>query len=93
MLPTLASPRTAAGWVAAHAVWTVGVSLWLQPVASLGTPYLAVAVIAGIAFVAMAGRLLRRPTQAAAWSLFKFSGVYLGLVFLAVILDSMLKAG
>ncbi len=92
MLPAIVGPKSAARWVMAYVVCTVGLSLWLQPVSDFGTVYLVVAAASGLVFVWLGVRLLRQPTPGAAWSLFKFSGVYLGLLFVAVMIDSLLRA-
>ena len=91
MLPVVVRSRMTNRWILVHVLWTVGLSLWLQPVASFGVLYISVALGAGIVFLWMGIRLLRRPGLAVAWPLFKFSGVYLGLLFLAVLIDSVLE--
>jgi hypothetical protein len=77
----IVGPKSASRWVMAYVVGTVSLSLWLQPISAFGTVYLVMATASGFVFVWMGVRLLRQPTPAAAMSLFKFSGVYLGLLF------------
>lgn len=91
MLPAIVGPKSAARWVMAYVAGTVGLSLWLQFVAPFGALYFVVAVTSGLVFMGMGARLLRQPTPAAAWSLFKYSGMYLGLLFVAVMMDSVLR--
>ncbi len=92
MLPVVVRPKIANRWILVHVLWTVGLSMWLQPIGSFGVLYLSIALGAGVVFLWMGVRLLRRPGPAVAWSLFKFSGAYLGLLFLAVLIDSVLGA-
>jgi protoheme IX farnesyltransferase len=90
MLPAVVGSKTAANWVVIHVACTVALSLWLQPVAAFGVVYSTVAVASGLVFVWMGVQLLRQPGPAQAWALFKYSGVYLGLLFLSVLVDSVL---
>lgn len=90
MLPAVVGAQQAARLVAVHVAGTVALSLGLQRVASLGPLYLALATGGGLVFLWMGARLIRHPAPAAAWPLFKFSGVYLGLLFFAVLLDRVL---
>lgn len=93
MLPAVVPPLVTARWVAVHCVWTVALSFWVRPAASLGPLYLVVALSAGAVLLWMGVRLLRQPTSTNAWPLFKFSGIYLGLLFIAVLADSVLTRG
>ena len=70
--------------------------MWLQFATLLGAFYFVVFVVVveiamDLVFVWMGTRLLRRPSSPAPWSLFKYSGVYLSLLFVAVMIDSILK--
>lgn len=89
MLPVVVGPRVTAQWVMVHIVWTVALSLWLQQVALLGGAYLGVALAGGGPFLWLGWRLLRDCRETTAWLLFKFSGPYLGLLFSAVLVDSV----
>jgi heme O synthase-like polyprenyltransferase len=51
------------------------------------------ALVLGTMFVARALRLRRSGTRAAAMSLFRYSIVYLGLLFVSVGLDTLLRFG
>ncbi|MEX0833699.1 MAG: heme o synthase [Actinomycetota bacterium] len=65
------------------------VSLLLYPVGHLGAVYLASALLLGGIFVYRALSLRKDFTQARAMSLFKYSIVYLALLFAAVAVDSL----
>jgi protoheme IX farnesyltransferase len=60
------------------------------PLGMLGVPYLGMAIVLGAAFLFYAVRLYRRGTTAAAWGLYKYSLLYLALLFLAMVLDRTL---
>ena len=65
-------------------------SLALVPVGGVGLVYLGAALGLGLAFVAGAVRLRRDPTPAMAMRVFRFSIVYLALLFAAVCADTLL---
>lgn len=87
MLPQVAGvPRTARE-IALYAIATCAVSLALGWYGYLGPVYTAAAIILGLLFVGYALRFWRRPTPRHGGSLFKFSGIYLGLLLLAMLAD------
>ncbi len=53
--------------------------------------YLAVAGVAGGVLVALTARFLRTPTAQTAWAGYKFSGVYLTLVLIAIMVDAIVR--
>ncbi len=67
-------------------------ALTLIPVVTgtFGAGYLLITVAAGAVLWIFAVRLVRRPTAARAWALFKVSGPYLGTVVLAMLVDRLL---
>ncbi len=91
-LPVVAGPRCAAGWSLIHITGTVAVSLWLGVAAQLGAIYFGAAFLAGLAFLMSGVRLLITPLPVVAWGTFKLSGEYLGLLFLALIVDVLASA-
>jgi len=93
MLPVVAgTPRTTRS-IVLYTVAVVGVSVALWPVAHTGLLYAAAALVLGGLFVAGALRLQRGPSIAAAMRLFRFSILYLGLLFVAVAADTILRHG
>jgi heme o synthase len=64
-------------------------TLVLVPLAAMGPVYVVTAVGLGGAFVYQAMRLWRRSTPALAMRLFKFSILYLALLFAAVAVDGL----
>ena len=69
-------------------------ALAVLPVAAgvYGSLYLIVSLVAGIAFLVLALRLLFNRTKRSAWALYKFSGPYLAVVILAMVVDRMLQS-
>ncbi len=89
MLPVTTTPQRAAGWVMLHAAMTGLVALALTAHPALGLAYLLVSAPATLMLLVKAGRMLARPHRASALALFKWSNIYLGLVLLAICLDSL----
>jgi heme o synthase len=91
MLPVVAGATQTAEQILLYAVSLTGVSLLLHPVAGLGAVYLTAALALGVGFVAGAWRLRGHPERAMA--VFRFSNLYLALLFGAVALDVLVEAG
>lgn len=91
MLPVVADPATTKAWIAVHVVATLVVSAALVPLGGFGFPYAAGAGLAALFFarrtIGVFGVPGRAPREA--FDLFKHSGIYLGIVFLAVLLDGL----
>jgi len=91
MLPAVRDERTSA--------WAIGASTAILAVASIAFMftnafdfvYLAVAGVAGGVLVALTARFLRTPTAQTAWAGYKFSGVYLTLVLIAIMVDAIVR--
>ena len=89
MLPVVRGERATTWNILLYSVILVAVTLALFPVARMGAIYLATAVGLGAVFVVKAARLWRHTSPALAWSLFRYSINYLGLLFAAVMLDRL----
>jgi heme o synthase len=90
MLPVVTGEKTAMRWMVVTGALLVPFSLALPlatPIAGLG--YLLVAGIFGVPILALSVWLWLRPTQARAWTLFKFSSPYLAVVFLALLVTAL----
>jgi heme o synthase len=90
MLPVVAGLESTTRHILVYSVLLVATSLALVPVAGMGLLYVGAALGLGVAFVAGAIRLRRDPTPATAMRLFRFSIVYLALLFAAVSADTLL---
>ena len=93
MLPVVAGLEATTRSILRYSVVLALTSLALWPVAHTGLIYPVVAVALGAAFVARAVHLRRSRTVTAAMSLFRYSIVYLALLFGAVALDTLVRFG
>jgi protoheme IX farnesyltransferase len=89
MLPVVRGAEETRRQILLYSLVLFGTSLLLVPVASMGAIYLAAAVILGGWFVWRALRLWRGTSPAESMRLFRFSIVYLGLLFAAVAADAL----
>jgi heme o synthase len=93
MLPVVAGREVTTRQILVYSVVLVAVSLVLWPVGHTGWLYPAAALVLGGLFVARAVHLRRTGTTAAAMSLFRYSIVYLALLFGSVALDTLVRIG
>jgi heme o synthase len=96
MLPVVAEPRRTARNVLWYTVAMVAATVAFAPVAHMGMTYIAVAAIAGAAYLALAGRLWVHTTRGVsiegeAMRLFGFSITYLTLLFGAMAVDVFVR--
>ena len=89
MLPVVRGEDETRRQILVYSVALVVTTLLLAPADGIGIIYLAAAVGLGGAFVGRAALLWRRPSDARAWGLFKFSILYLGALFGAVAIDAL----
>ncbi|MBI4319751.1 MAG: protoheme IX farnesyltransferase [Chloroflexi bacterium] len=88
MLPVLIGERKTAWVIAGNTILTVLLSLLPHHLGLFGVPYLAMAVVAGFLVLRANVRLLLNPSGSEAWRNYKLSGMYLGLVFVGMLVDS-----
>ena len=87
MLPVVKGEEETRRQIFLYSLVLFGTTLLLFPVAHMGPIYLASAVVLGGVFVYRALRLWREGGAVRAWSLFRYSIVYLAALFGAVALD------
>lgn len=93
MLPVVRGEEETRRRIVLYSLVLFGASLVLYPVAHMGPIYLATAMALGGAFVHRALRLWRHSSPDDAMGLFRFSIVYLALLFAAVAADSLVPLG
>jgi protoheme IX farnesyltransferase len=93
MLPVVRGTRDTAWNILVYSVVLVAVTIALYPVAGMGAVYLVAAVVLGGLFIRQAVRLWRTTTPAVAMGLFRYSILYLGLLFTAVAVDRLVPLG
>lgn len=91
MLPVIVSEKTAIRVISGSSILMVLFSLSPPILSSFGALYLYSAVILGISMLALNIWLFIKPSKEASWVVFKASSPYLGLLFLAFILDVLLS--
>ncbi len=91
MLPVIISEKTAVRVIAATSVIMVLFSLLAPLVSPLGPIYIYSAIVLGAITLILSVWLFFKPTREASWLVFKASSPYLGLIFSAIILDSLLQ--
>ena len=89
MLPVVRGPAETRKQILLYSLVLFGTSLLLVPAASMGAIYLAAAVVLGGWFVWRALRLWRGGSPADSMRLFRYSIVYLALLFAAVAVDAV----
>src|SRR2546423_1478564 len=90
MLPLARGDRETARQIVWYSVVLVGVTLLPFAWRTVGVVYLTAALLLGAAFLRLAWRLRAETTHARARALFKFSLVYLALLFVLMALDPIL---
>jgi protoheme IX farnesyltransferase len=93
MLPVVAGTTVATRQIWWYSVVLVAATLALYPVADMGPLYLGASLALGAVFLVRAWRLLREATPKAAMGLFKYSILYLALLFAAVAADALARNG
>lgn len=56
----------------------------------MGSVYLYTAIASGILMIILSGWVIKKPTERASWTLFKFSSPYLAVLFIALMVDTSL---
>ncbi|HEY83241.1 MAG TPA: protoheme IX farnesyltransferase [Dehalococcoidia bacterium] len=92
MLPVIISRERAVQFIALATGLLVVLSVIPALLGLFGWVYLLSAVSLGVVLLFLSLWLMFRPLERHAWILFKVSGVYLGLLFLAVLVDAVLGA-
>jgi protoheme IX farnesyltransferase len=93
MLPVVRGPEETMRQILLYSLILFATSLVLFPVANMGAIYLTTAIVLGGIFVYRAARLWRHSTPALAMGLFKYSILYLSLLFAAVAVDRLVPLG
>ena len=93
MLTVVAGVEATTRSILVYSVVLVASTFLLWPVAPMGLTYVAAAAVLGAVFVVRAGQLRSRRTPRTAMSLFRYSIVYLALLFGAVAVDTLVRYG
>ena len=88
MLPVTAGPAITRFQILRYSVMLVVISVLLGPAGQLRWIYLVTAVVSGGLFIANAYRLWRRPAEVSPIALYKYSLLYLAVLFVAMGIDA-----
>jgi heme o synthase len=89
MMPVVLGERETKRQTVLYSVLTLMVTLIFGAAAALSWFYFAVAVFGGIGFVWVSVRLARAPGNQGAKPMFRYSTLYLGALFFAMVVDSL----
>jgi protoheme IX farnesyltransferase len=92
MLPVVRGPEETRLQILVWSIAVAALTLLFAPVARLEWIYIVTALAGGAGFVALAAWLYRAPSLGRAMLLFKYSTSYLGLLFVAMAADVLLRA-
>ncbi|OGO17563.1 MAG: protoheme IX farnesyltransferase [Chloroflexi bacterium RBG_16_50_11] len=92
MLPVLVGREKMVRIIALVTILMVAISLVPAGLALFGPFYLYGAIILGIIILLLSFWLVYRPTERSAWLVFKASNIYLGLLFLTILIEYMISA-
>lgn len=92
MLPVVAGEPETRWQILVYSAMMVGMTLLLTPLGAMGAIYLALAALLGAIFMRSAWGVWRRGDQAAIWGLYKYSLLYLALLFAAMVVDRLILA-
>ncbi len=90
MLPVTAGPAHTRTQILLYTFGLVATSFILIPVANLSWIYAATTIVGGAGFIWYAWKLWKRPEQESPMTVYKYSLLYLALVFVAMGIDSPL---
>jgi len=93
MLPVVRGHEETMRQILLYSLVLFATSLVLSPVAHMGAIYLVTAIVLGGIFVFRAAKLWRSSTPALAMGLFKYSILYLSLLFAGVAVDRLVPLG
>ncbi len=92
MLPVVVSEKTTVRVISATSILMVILSLLAPVFSPLGLVYICTALALGVSILAISLWLFIRPSKRISWLVFKTSSPYLGLLFLALIVDTLLTS-
>jgi protoheme IX farnesyltransferase len=92
MLPVVAGEAETRWQIWLYSLLMVVLTLLLTPLQAMGLLYLLLALVLGVIFIRYAWNVWRAGGPGHTWALYKYSLLYLALLFSAMVLDRMLLA-
>jgi len=90
MLPVVSGDKETKRQILVYTIIMVVLSLLPTPIGMMGIAYLLMAALLGLLFLGYVLRMNRNDTQANRWALYRFSLLYLFLLFVAMMVDRLL---
>jgi protoheme IX farnesyltransferase len=90
MLPVVRGENVTRWQILIYTLVLVGVSLLLPLIKATGSVYLFSAIALGLLLIYAAWRVWKVPGNKVAWTMYRWSSMYLALIFLALMIDSLL---
>jgi heme o synthase len=89
MLPVVSGDQETKRQILIYTIIMVVLSLLPTPIGMMGLAYLVAAAALGLAFLAYVVRMMGNDTATTRWALYRFSLLYLFLLFMAMIVDRL----
>jgi protoheme IX farnesyltransferase len=89
MLPVVKGEEATRSQILIYTLILVGVSLLLPIIKATGYIYLISAIVLGLLLIYAAWRVWKVPGNKVAWTMYRWSSMYLALIFLALMIDSL----
>lgn len=90
MLPVVRGEEVTRRQILIYTIFLVAVTLLLPLVRAAGLFYLVSAIILGLGLIYAAWRVWKIPGNKVAWTMYRWSSMYLALIFLALMVDAVL---
>jgi len=92
MLPVVETERSTTWQILLYTVQLVALTLLLPPAGVGGAGFVVAAAAFGLRFVAFAWRLWKNGGNRLAYGLYRYSSMYLALIFVALVVDTLARA-
>jgi protoheme IX farnesyltransferase len=89
MLPVVKGEHAARLQILLYTVVLVGTTMLLPIIRATGVIYLVSAIVLGLLLLAAAWRVWKVPGNKVAWTMYRWSSMYLAFIFLALIVDAV----
>ncbi len=89
MLPVVKGEQAARAQIMIYTVLLVATTMLLPLIHAAGTIYLVSAIVLGILLIYAAWRVWRVPGNKVAWTMYRWSSMYLAFIFLALVIDAV----
>ncbi len=89
MLPVVKGENAARSQILIYTVILVATTFLLPLIRATGTVYLVSALVLGLLLIYAAWRVWRVPGNKVAWTMYRWSSMYLAFIFLALIIDAV----